>query len=150
MSDLRERSVENLRPVKPGESSPALRHGAYSSIRLGPRAAEIADELRAIVPARGAADEPTIALAALALAQVEAASLYVAERGIVDGRGRPQPILRHLGTMMNTASRLLAALGCSPTSRAALGVDLVRVDDALVAHLAEGRAIRERREAEDA
>jgi hypothetical protein len=119
----------NLRPIRPGETL-ALKHGAYSALKLAPRAEEIADEVREIVPARTEADEPTIRLLALTLAQVEAAAAWVAEWGIVDGKGKPQGILRHLGTMTNTAARLASALGMTPTSRAALGLDLVHAQSA--------------------
>jgi hypothetical protein len=51
-------------------------------IRLAPRSAELADDLRAVVPAVSEADEPTIRLLALVLARVEAANEWLAERGI--------------------------------------------------------------------
>jgi len=121
----------------------AVLHGAYSTIRLAPRAEAIADELREIVPARSDSDEPTVRLLAITLAQVEAATLYVAETGIVDSKGTPAPILRHMGTMLNTAARLCDRLGLTPTSRASLGLDLVRTEDALAQHLDQGRRIRE-------
>jgi hypothetical protein len=96
-------------------------------IRLAPRSAELADDLRAIVPAVSDSDEPTIQLLALVLARVEAANAWLAERGIfVDGTGEPQPVLRALSTWENTAARLCDRLGLTPTSRAALGLDLAR------------------------
>ena len=131
------RGAANLVPFEPGNGA-ALTHGAYSPLRLAPRAEEIASELRALVPASSASDEPTVRLLALALAQVEAATLYVAERGVVDAKGQPAPILRHLGTMMNTAARLCDRLGLTPTSRAQLGLDLSRAKgEALRAHVSE-------------
>jgi hypothetical protein len=124
------------RGFQPGHEL-SVRHGAYATITLAPRATELADEIRELVPARSASDEPTIRLLALALAQVEAAATYVAEHGIVDGKGNPQGVLRHLGTMTNTAARLCGQLGLTPTSRAALGLDLSRTGDALRRHLDE-------------
>jgi hypothetical protein len=100
----------------------SVKHGAFAALRLEPRARELADELRPLVPGSTASDEPSIRLAALALAQVEAATLYVAEQGLVDEHGNPRGILRHLGTMMNTAARLCDRLGLTPASRAALGL----------------------------
>lgn len=145
MTSGRDRRLANLRPFSSGNGA-ALRHGAYSPLRLAPRADEIATELREIVPARTDADEPTVRLLALTLAQVEAASGYVAERGIVDAKGKPQPILRHLGTMTNTAARLCDRLGLTPTARAALGLDLVRAGETLDALAREGRRVREQAE----
>jgi hypothetical protein len=115
----------------------AVKHGAFAMLKLAPRAAEIADDLRAVVPAYSPADEPTVRLLALSLAQVEAATLYLAEHGFTDKRGKTQGVLRHLGTMMNTASRLCNALALTPTSRAKLGLNLTRTGDALRAHLDE-------------
>jgi hypothetical protein len=96
-------------------------------IRLAPRAAELADDLRAIVPAVSDADEPTIRLLALVLARVEVANEWLADRGLfLDGGPEIQPVIRSLSTWENTAARLLDRLGCTPTSRAALGLDLAR------------------------
>src|SRR4051812_497555 len=67
--------IANLRPVRAGQSSPALRHGAYSRIRLAPRAAELAGELGDLVPFGTESDEPAIDVLALALAQVELAGM---------------------------------------------------------------------------
>jgi hypothetical protein len=116
----------------------ALVHGARSVVALEPRANEIADEIRELVPAVSPSDEPSIRLLALALAQVEAATIWLAEEGIVDERGQPRGLLRHLGTMLNTAARIADRLGMTPTSRAQLGLDLTRArGEALRAHLAE-------------
>jgi hypothetical protein len=50
----------------------------------------------------------------------------------------------------NTARAYFDALGLTPTSRAKLGLDLVRQEDGLERLKAEGREIRLRREAEGA
>lgn len=127
----------NLVPFGRGNGA-AVRHGAFAVLRLAPRAEEIADEVRGLVPAGSPADEPALRLLALSLAQVEAATLYLAENGVVDSRGKPQGILKHLGTMTNTAARLCDRLGLTPTSRASLGLDLTRArGEALRAHIAE-------------
>jgi hypothetical protein len=113
----------------------ALIHGARSVVALEPRAAEIADEVRGLVPASSPSDEPSIRLLALALAQVEAATVWLAENGIVDETGNARNLLKHLGTMMNTAARIAANVGMTPTSRAALGVDVARTHDVLGEYL---------------
>ncbi len=105
----------------------AVVHGARSVVALEPRSAEIADEIRELVPARSPSDEPSIRLLALALAQVEAATSWLAENGIVDENGNARSLLKHLGTMMNTSARIADRLGCTPTSRATLGLDVARM-----------------------
>ncbi|HEY3070427.1 MAG TPA: hypothetical protein VGJ34_08920 [Gaiellaceae bacterium] len=116
----------NLTPVGAGNTL-ALKHGATAVLRLAPRAAEITDELRSIVPATNDSDEPAIRLLALILARIEAANEWLAENGLVRGKGDPQGILKALSTWENSASRLLERLGCMPTSRASLGLDISRM-----------------------
>lgn len=125
----------------------ALRHGARAMLRLAPRAAELADELAALVPASSPSDEPTVRLLALVLARVEAANDYLAEHGILDENGVPRPVLKMLSTWENSAARLLDRLGCTPTSRGALGLSLVRAEDVLAGLREEGARARERAEA---
>ena len=117
----------------------ALRHGASALLRLAPRAGELADGLRELVPGASAADEPAIRLLALVLARIEAANGWLAEHGLFRrGGGEPQPVLRALSAWENTAARLCERLGLTPTSRAQLGLDLTRArGEALRAHLAE-------------
>jgi hypothetical protein len=118
------------------------RHGAYG-VRLAPRAEELAAGIRELVPASTDSDEPTIRLLAMVLARIEAAHVWMSEQdfGIFrnDG-GELQPVLRALSTWENTAARLLDRLGCTPTSRAALGLDIARSGDALAHYLAEQRS----------
>lgn len=124
-------------PFEKGNTA-GKRHGGYALVSLEPRALALADEIRELVPARSDADEISIRLLALALAQVEAASTWLAEHGLVDEHGNARSLLRHLGTMMNTAARIADRLGMTPTSRAQLGLDLTRAKgEALRAHVAE-------------
>lgn len=130
-------SCIRCRGFQPGHE-PSRRHGGYSLVSLQPRAAVIADELRRLVPARSDADEPAIRLLALQLAQVEGIHEWLAEHGFVDEGGQPRGILRHLGTVTNTAARLCDRLGLTPSGRAALGLDMARArGEALRAHLVE-------------
>lgn len=122
--------VANLRPAPPGNQL-AVTHGARAMLRLAPRAEQIADDLREIVPARSDSDEPTIRLLALVLARIETANEWLDEHGLFrNGKGEPQAILKNVSTWENTASRLMDKLGLTPTSRAALGLDLARTHDA--------------------
>lgn len=119
----------------------SLRHGGRSIVALEPRVAELAAEIRKLVPARSDSDEISERLLALALAQVESASAWLAEHGLVDEHGNARSLLRHLGTMMNTSARIADRLGMTPTSRAQLGLDLTRAKgEALRAHLDESYA----------
>jgi hypothetical protein len=108
-------------PAKPGNQL-AKKHGAFSRFQLEPRASELAEDIRVLMPHRSPSDEMAIRLLSLSLAQVEAATLYVAVHGLVDAAGSPQPILRHLGTMVNTSARLCDRLGPTPAGRAQIGL----------------------------
>jgi len=143
-------TVSNLAPpVGPGNEL-ALKHGATATLRLAPRAAAIAEGLRAIVPARTESDEPSLRILALVLARVEVANEWLAENGLFRGKGEPQPILKVLSTWENTAARMADRLGLTPTSRAALGLDVARArGEAARAHIAStyGKAMPDPRTA---
>jgi hypothetical protein len=113
-----------LTPAQPGNQL-ARKHGAFARFQLEPRALELAEDLRALLPSNSPSDEVAIRLLSLALAQVEAATLYVAAEGMVDSSGQPQPILKHLGTMLNTSARLCDRLGLTPAGRAQIGLPVV-------------------------
>src|SRR5262245_16483411 len=110
-----------MAPAKPGNQL-AYKHGAFARFQLEPRARELADDVRALMPVQSESDEIAIRLLSLSLAQVEAATLYLAAQGIVDKDGSPQPLLKHLGTMLNTSARLCDRLGLTPASRAQIGL----------------------------
>ena len=134
------RSRSRSSPPAPFErgNEAAVTHGATAVVKLAPRAAEIADEIRTLMPVRDQADEPSVRLLALTLAQVEAGYAYVAGVGLVDEDGNARPVLRHLGQMINTAARLCDRLGLSPLGRSELGLNVARAKgEALRAHLAE-------------
>jgi hypothetical protein len=126
-----------------GGNDLSLRHGAYSVVALGPRVEILGTQIRSLLDeqlgsAVCEADAPSIALLALALAQVEAATTWLNEHGLIDEHDQPRGLLRHLGTMLNTAARIADRLGMTPTARAALGLDLVTAKGAaLRAHLVE-------------
>jgi hypothetical protein len=135
-----------------------LQHGAYSRLSLQPRAKKLRDELASLIPLGTDSDAPALDLLALVLAQTERAGLALAvEQAESSARvqvGEPaSPRLDRLAQdcrgWINTATRLLDALGMTPTSRARLAGDLaVASRDAGLARLAaEGRQIREAREA---
>src|SRR5438876_689685 len=91
--------------------------------------------VREIVPAYSPADEPLIQLCAMQMARIEAMAAYIDRVGVVDGRGKPRDVLKVLSTAENSCGRLLNDLGCSPTSRARLGLDVARAGQALREHL---------------
>jgi hypothetical protein len=145
----------NLQPhvFRRGESSTALKHGARSAILIPPRAEELAEGLREIVPTLTEADEPMIRLAATTMAQVERLTDYLEQHGILDGRGNPRPCTRFYFAAINSLHRQLRDLGCTPVSRAGMGYDLVRAhsEKALAELRQEGQRVRlqaERRRAE--
>ena len=126
----------------------SLRHGAYSSsLRLAPRADELAAELRKVVPGYSPADEPMVRLLALVLARIERASAALEK---VDDAADGKELTAYLGDgaeslrrlredsrgWINTARRLANDLGLTPTSRAKLGLDIARTGDVLAEYLA--------------
>lgn len=114
-------------PAEPGNEL-AVTHGATAVLKLAPRADEIAEWIRAITPAGGEPDEPTVRLLAGILARIEAANAWLSENTIfADGQGNARPILKQLSTWENTAGRLCEKLGLTPLSRAELGLDLARM-----------------------
>lgn len=110
-----------------------LRHGSYSVLKLAPRAAEIADGVRALLPVYSPADEPAVQTLAVVLARLERAT------EALDGAGDPADLQRlrdDLRGWANTARRYFNDLGMTPTSRAKLGLDLVRArGEAARAHI---------------
>jgi hypothetical protein len=104
----------------------AVTHGAKATLKLGPRAAEIAEILRFCMPVDEVADEPAIQSLALILARIEAAHTWLDENGLFRDKGDPQPVLKVLTTWENSARLLMRDLGLSAASRVAIGLDLVR------------------------
>src|SRR6266545_1130609 len=104
----------------------SVKHGATATLKLGPRAAEIAEVLRFCMPVDEVADEPAIQSLALILARIEAAHTWLDENGLFHGKGDPQPVLKVLSTWENSARLLMRDLGLSAASRVAIGLDLVR------------------------
>jgi hypothetical protein len=133
-------SLANLAPPAEPGNELAVTHGAFATLRLDRRREELAEAIRDIVPASTTADEPTIWLVAGVLARIEAASVYIDEHGLfANGKGEPRPILARLSAWENTAAKLLRDLGCTPTSRAALGLDLARTPGAALAAYLEAQ-----------
>lgn len=149
----RDRSRANLTPVGPGNAL-AVRHGAYSLLRLAPRAEELASQLREVVPVASPADAAAVEALAVILAQVERASAVLGRAQAVEvervtqGR-RLTRIERHelarlsqdLRGWLLAAHRYFDSLGLTPTARARLGLDLVRAEDALSRLAEEGQAV---------
>jgi hypothetical protein len=128
-------------PAFPGQRPPfPVKHGVFSKLRIGQRAEELAADYRERLDARlGPAtcelDEPMIQLLAVAMAQVEAASTHLLEHGLVTVDGGPSPLLKHIGTMLNTAARIADRLGMDPPARAALKLDIARTGGELEQYL---------------
>jgi hypothetical protein len=133
---------------KPGNTL-SRTHGSYGRLSLAPRAQALADEIRQVVPLHSPADEPAIAALALILAQLERASIALAqadellgeERSLAAYTDRTQMFERLRADARgwaNTARRYFNDLGMTPTSRAKLGLNVARGrGEALRLHLAE-------------
>lgn len=95
-----------------------LRHGAYSTVALGARVDELANEIRPFVRAYQPEDELAVKALALALARIEAAAgaLAAAEPGDL---ARLEQDMRG---WTNTKLKLLTELGLTPLARRRLGL----------------------------
>lgn len=148
--------VLNLVPARRGQPGPALRHGAYSLLRLAPRAREIRDELEELLPLRSPTDAPTVDLLAMTLAQLERAFLHLGvvqadeAEALRDGRKVDKQTAAALSRLqadargwVGRAERLLDDLGLTPRSRVGLGLQLAQTKSAVEAleeHLQRKRA----------
>lgn len=145
------RSLANLRPGagawKRG-ASPNLEHGLRSRrpgpAVLDPLAREIEEALAEDLPLKDASgqvpapDRFAVELAAIALLRVRRCSAYLELHGNADERGNLRPAFLELGKAVEHAARMLDRLGCSPRARAALGVDLGKMQQFdLARHWAE-------------
>jgi hypothetical protein len=145
----RERSLGNL---KRGNNPPpkgnglARRHGGYAAV-AGEREREKVRELREAMgedlPLRGPdggvppADEARLSLAARCLARLEDVEGWLSRFGWCDERtGEPKPAVELERRLRAELAGHLDALGCSPTARARLGLDLQRGFD-LARHWAD-------------
>ena len=128
-------SCVRCRGFKPGNSL-GLRHGAYSTLHLGKRAAQLAADIRDTAPVYEEADEHVVRLLALTLARVESAAKALDRLDeLADGSsplgpyssevgGRLREDLRH---WIGTATKLAAELGLTPLSRGRLGVSVAQI-----------------------
>jgi hypothetical protein len=118
----------------------STKHGAYAVVSLGPRAAEIAEQLRALVPGGDPVDGPAVSVLATVLARLERA---MAALDAVDAATSEHPLSQYVGSKdatldqfarlrhdakgwANVALRGLDALALVPTSRGRLGLDVAR------------------------
>jgi len=135
------RSLANLRPGAgawtPGATT-NLEHGLRSRrpgpAVLDPLAREIEDALAEDLPLKApdgsvpAPDRFAVELAAIALLRVRRCSAYLELHGDADERGNLRSAFLELGRAVEHAARMLDRLGCSPRARAALGVDLGKIE----------------------
>ena len=115
------------RPPFENGNTTARRHAFYAK-KFQPlervEIAETAELLRDVLPLYSSAFETAIQLLAARLWRIRRAYAYIAEHAEEDV---PRSLLVNLGTLENTVSRDLEALGLSSRSAAALGIDLQRL-----------------------
>jgi hypothetical protein len=96
-------------------------------VRLAPRAGELADSIRPLVPGYAASDEVALRLLGLVIARLERTSEALAT-------AKPDELVNLRAderAWINSARRLLNDLGLTPTSRAQLALALARTGGAL-------------------
>lgn len=148
-ANRRARQLANLRrgvTVPPAGNQRAVTHGAYAVIahdRIDVKVREVFDALAQDVPLRAAdgglphADGAAVRLAAEVMCRLDNVRDYLERRGIEDDAGELRTGTLELeGRLRREAADHLDALGCTPRSRARLGVDLVRTVD-LAAEMAK-------------
>jgi hypothetical protein len=110
-------------------------HGAYARVaadRLDRKAREVFDALAADAPLREdgelpAADGAAVRLAADVLCRLDDLSGWLRDHGWLDAGGQPREGLLDLERRLRAeAADHLDALGCTPRSRARLGLDVAR------------------------
>jgi hypothetical protein len=106
-------------PFQPGHEL-SIRHGAYALLKLRPRAAELADAIRQLVPGYVPAHEPAVQAAAMTGARLEKAMAALEDAGetelnALDGHAR--------GWMRLWLSAL-DKLGLTPLAMSKLGLNL--------------------------
>lgn len=148
-------SLANLRNAPPPAvgNQRARRHGGYAAVaskRMEAKVREVFDALAADAPLRDqvgelpAADGALVTLAAECLCRLEDVSANVRDHGIFEAKGGAvRPAVELEGRLRREAADYLDALGCTPRSRARLGLDVARGFD-----LAEHWAEQDRRERE--
>jgi hypothetical protein len=139
----------------PGNTA-AVTHGTRRSavaLSKDPAFAEILDDVRPRVPGYSHHAEPAVQLLSLTLTRVTKATAALdtldeamAGRELgsytVEDAAKFQRLREDLRGWVNSASRLLDALGMTPTARARLGLDVARTEDTLAGIEAEGRRLR--------
>ncbi len=112
---------DGRRTFEPGHQI-NVTHGARAIVKLGPRVAKLADNLRPSVPAYAPSDEVALRLLCLALARLEATAIALAAAG----PDEHQRLRADERGWANSARNALSDLGMTPASRARLGLDLHR------------------------
>lgn len=148
-------------PFKPGNELRKT-HGAYA-MQISEPVEEKVAAIRTMCPAYSISDEYTIRLLAITLTRIERGQMALDEVDALADRNGSGALSAYLGagvkldtlrsdvrSWVNSAGKLLDALGLSTTSRAKLHLDVAlaqRAADQALDHLtAEGRRIRQARE----
>lgn len=137
----RRRQLANLRtgPKPPKGNKRGVVHGGYAHIvgeRLEAKAREVYDALAADAPVRASGgglpryDAPLVRLLAMTLCRLENVEAHIALFGAFDQRSREvRTVVEVEAGLRKEAAHYLGLLGMTPTSRAKLGLDLVRQAD---------------------
>lgn len=136
--ELNTKSLANIQPPpSPATSGNArsLKHGAFSENYLSPLVEKKEKEIVTLlgeVSYITTIDSIVVRNLARCLSRLERFDCYLDEVNEVIGSGSKQklnPVISAYFTALETARRHCEALGLSPSSRAKLGVDLVRYSD---------------------
>jgi hypothetical protein len=115
----------------------ARRHGAYSTFGTSKRGAQLAAEIRDVMPVYDESDEVHVRLLGTTLARCEAASVALDKldealaqmngADLVKGLDSLQRLRSDLRSWIRLAARLADGLGLSPLARGRLGVSVAQI-----------------------
>ena len=131
----------------------AVTHGAHAEVlpaRLNARAAAIAAELATAAPVRASDgalpvhDQEVVRLLARTLCRLDDVSKYLDRVGALDRKGKLRSAARAEQRLTSQATKLLSALGMTPSSRVKLGLALAKTADLATAMSEPDPSKRER------
>jgi hypothetical protein len=122
---------------QPG-ATPRVTNGLRTRRPSAETLAPIIEEIEAGLPIKGTnggvpfADRLAVEMCAVQVLVVRRCRAYLELHGDEDSRGNQRPEVEGLAKAAERAAKMLDRLGMTPTSRAKLGVDLARMQDASV------------------
>jgi hypothetical protein len=122
--------MTHLAPAESGNQL-ARKHGVYARLSVAESAevAEIADELREVMPAPTESDEPILAVIAAGMHRLRKANDVLERSGLMMG-SRVHPLVRYVLEAERNLARMLASVGGTTAAKADLGLRVAQTNAA--------------------